>query len=96
MILSMILCRSKSVAILSSIRASHITGHYNSSGYIGRYGQFSRHCIMSPHPALGEVIFQSHQTYLFAILSNDFKENYSIKVPVCTENDIFDLLTAKS
>ena len=51
---------------------------------------------MSPHPALGEVIFQSHQTYLFAILSNDFKENYSIKVPVCTKNDIFDLLTAKS
>ena len=59
-LLSVILCRSKSVAIFSSIRASHFTGHHYSLRIDWKIRAiFQRHCMISPHPALGDLKFKS-------------------------------------
>ena len=89
-LLSVILCRSKSVQIFPSIRASQVIElHYSL-----RKGQqiqlfFQRHCITSPHPAPGVIIFQSRQIYLLC----DFVFKYFIshrETPLfLTKNDVF-------
>ena len=64
-LLSVILCRSKLFATLSPIRASHFTGHHYSLRTNWKIRPiFKRHCIIFPHPALGDIKFRSQQTYL--------------------------------